>query len=139
MTSINAYLAFNGNCEEAFNFYGAIFGGEPPTFSRFKEFHAEDLGDSSDGEKIMHVALPIGSGTVLMGSDTVEGMGTFTVGTNFSLALQTDSREEADKLYDQLAAGGMATMPLAEAPWGSYFGMLTDQYDIQWMISHDPQ
>ena len=137
MTSINAYLTFNGNCEEAFNFYAAIFGDQTLTFSRFNDFHSEDMGESSEGEKIMQVALPIGNGTVLMGSDTLEAMGGVTVGTNFSLALQADSNEEADKFYNRLAAGGVATMPLDHAPWGAYFGMLTDKFGIQWMVTHD--
>ncbi|MBE2223787.1 MAG: VOC family protein [Anaerolineae bacterium] len=137
MTTINAYLNFNGNCEEVFNFYASVFGSEPPMFNRFKAFHSEDgLDDTNEGEKIMHVALPLGNGTVLMGSDTVAAMGEVTFGDNFSLSLQVDSQEEADNLYKQLSAGGVATMPLAHAPWGDYFGMLTDQFGIQWMINH---
>jgi PhnB protein len=137
MTTINTYLTFNGNCEEAFNFYASVFGGQTLQFSRFKEFHSEDMGDDlSEGEKIMHVALPIGNGTVLMGSDTVAAMGEVTFGDNFSLSLQVDRKEDADKFYSQLSADGMATMPLADAPWGDYFGMLTDQFGIQWMINH---
>jgi PhnB protein len=138
MTIINAYLNFNGNCEEVFNFYASVFGGQTLQFSRFKEFHSEDMGsDQSEGEKIMHVALPIGNGTVLMGSDTVVAMGEVTFGNNFSLSLQVDSIEEADNFYKRLSAGGEATMPLDYAPWGAYFGMLTDQFGIQWMINHD--
>ena len=138
MTTINTYLTFNGNCEEVFNFYASVFGNQTLTFSRFKEFHSEAMGDEmSEGEKIMHVALPIGHGTVLMGSDTVAAMGGVTFGNNFSLSLQVDSMEEADKFYKQLSTGGDATMPLDHAPWGAYFGMLTDQFGIQWMINHD--
>jgi PhnB protein len=138
MTTINTYLNFNGNCEEAFNFYASVFGGQSLTFNRFKEFHSEDMSDElSEGEKIMHVALPIGNGTVLMGSDTVAAMGNVTFGDNFSLSLQVDSQEDADKFYKQLSAGGEATMPLDHAPWGDYFGMLTDQFGIQWMINHE--
>lgn len=137
MTIINAYLNFNGNCEEVFNFYASVFGGQTPTFSRFKEFHSEGMSDDlSEGEKIMHVALPIGNGTVLMGSDTVAAMGEVTFGDNFSLSLQVDSQVEADNFYEQLSAGGEATMPLDHAPWGDYFGMLTDKFGIQWMINH---
>lgn len=137
MTTINAYLRFNGNCEEAFTFYASVFGEQTLMFNRFKEFHAGDMDDSGEGEKIMHVALPIGHGTVLMGSDSLEAMGGVTFGTNFSLSLQVDSQEEADELYNQLSVGGEVTMPLAQAPWGAYFGMLTDQFGIQWMINHD--
>ena len=136
MTMINAYLHFNGNCEEVFNFYASVFGGSP-MFNRYKEFHSEGMGDDlSEGEKIMHVALPIGNGTVLMGSDTVAAMGEVTFGDNFSLSLQVDSQEVADKIYKQLSADGEATMPMNHVPWGDYFGMLTDQFGIQWMINH---
>lgn len=136
MTTINPYLTFNGNCEEAFNFYASVFGSESPMFNRFKAFHAEDGLDNSEGEKIMHVALPIGNGSVLMGSDTVEAMGSAVFGSNFSLSLQVDSPAEADRFYAGLAAGGTAAMPMAHAPWGDYFGMLTDKFGIQWMINH---
>lgn len=136
MTTINPYLTFNGNCEEAFNFYASIFGGEPPLFNRFNAYPSEDGIDNSEGEKIMHVALPIGQGTVLMGSDTLQAMGTAVFGDNFSLSLQVDSQADADRFYAGLAAGGAATMPLAHAPWGDYFGMLTDKFGIQWMINH---
>jgi len=136
MTTINIYLTFNGNCEEAFNFYASIFGSEPPMFNRFNAFHSEDGLDNAEGEKIMHVALPIGNGTVLMGSDTVAAMGSAVFGSNFSLSLQVDSQAEANRFYNGLAAGGAATMPMAHAPWGDYFGMLTDQFGIQWMINY---
>ena len=137
MATINTYLTFNGNCEEVFNFYASVFGGQSLAFSRFKEFHSEGMGDDlSEGDKIMHVALPIGNGTVLMGSDTVAAMGEVTFGDNFSLSLQVESQEEADDFYKQLSAGGQATLPLDHAPWGDYFGMLTDQFGIQWMINY---
>ncbi len=136
MTTINPYLTFNGNCEEAFNFYASIFGSDPPMFNRFNAFHSEDGIDNSEGEKIMHVALPIGLGTVLMGSDALKAMGTAVFGDNFSLSLQVDSQADADRFYEGLVAGGMATMPMAQAPWGDYFGMLTDQFGIQWMINY---
>ena len=136
MTTINPYLTFNGNCEEAFNFYASVFGSEPPMFNRFNAFHAEDGLDNAEGEKIMHVALPVGNGTVLMGSDTVEAMGKAVFGSNFSLSLQVDSQADADRFYAGLSAGGQATMPMAHAPWGDYFGLLTDQFGIQWMINH---
>lgn len=136
MTTINPYLTFNGNCEEAFDFYASVFGSESPTFMRFNAFHAEDDLENAEGQKIMHVALPIGHGTVLMGSDTIEAMGSVLFGSNFSLSLQVDSQAEADRFYNGLAAGGAANMPMAQAPWGDYFGMLTDKFGIQWMINH---
>ena len=137
MTTINPYLNFNGNCEEAFNFYASVLGSEPPMFMRFKDMHSEDgLDNISEGEKIMHVALPLDNGSVLMGSDTIEAMGSVEFGDNFSLSLQVDSQTDADRFYAGLSAGGQATMPMAQAPWGDYFGMLTDQFGIQWMINH---
>ena len=136
MTTINPYLTFNGNCEEAFNFYASVFDSESPMFNRFNDFPSEDGAPNSEGEKIMHVAIPLGQGTVLMGSDALQAMGTPVIGDNFSLSLQVDSRADADKFYAGLSAGGQATMPMAQAPWGDYFGMLTDQVRIQWMINH---
>ena len=137
MTTINAYLTFDGNCEEAFNFYASVFDQPNLAFNRFQDFQPEGMGEMAEGEKIMHVALPVGHGTVLMGSDSLQSMGGVTVGNNFSLSLQVDSKKEADELYNRLVEGGQATMPLAQAPWGAYFGMLTDQFGIQWMINHD--
>ena len=135
MTTINPYLMFNGNCEEAFNFYASLFGGEPPKFMRFKDMQSEDELAGSDGDRIMHVALPIGNGSVLMGSDTLEAMGNVVFGDNFNLSLQVDSQADADKFYAGLAAGGVTTMPLDHAPWGDYFGMLKDKFGIEWMIN----
>ncbi len=136
MTTINPYLTFNGNCEEVFNFYASVFGGESPLFNRFNDFPSGDGIPNNEGEKIMHVALPICQGTILMGSDIMEAMGNVLVGSNFSLALQVDSQAEADRLYNGLSIRGEATMPMAQVPWGDYFGMLTDQFGIQWMINH---
>ncbi len=136
MTTINPYLTFNGNCEEAFNFYASVFGSDPPMFMRFSGMHSEDELSGSEAEKIMHVALPLGHGTVLMGSDTLEAMGRAVFGSNFSLSLQVDSPADADRFYNDLSAGGEETMPMAQAPWGDYFGMLTDKFGIQWMINN---
>lgn len=136
MTTVNPYLGFSSNCEEAFNFYKSVFGGDFLTVMRFKDMPFEQM-DKSEGEKIMHVALPIGQGTILMGSDTPASMGPTTTGTNFSISISPDSEEEATKLFNGLSAGGQVTMPLDKAPWGAYFGMLTDKYGIQWMVNYD--
>lgn len=91
----------------------------------------------SEKEKIMHVSLPIGSG-ILMGSDSSEAFGHATVtGTNFSISVNADTDEQADKLFNGLSAGGLVTMPMSKTFWGSYFGMLTDKFGIQWMVSHE--
>jgi PhnB protein len=92
---------------------------------------------ASEAEKIMHCALPIGQGTILMGGDALEAMGKTTIGTNLSIAVSPDSEEEATKIFNGLAAGGRIDMPLDQAPWGALFGMLTDKFEIQWMVNYD--
>jgi PhnB protein len=137
MAAINPYLNFSGNCEEAFNFYKSVFGGEFLTKMRFKEAPAEYQMAENEGEKIMHVALPIGQGTILMGSDRPSAMGPTTNGNNYSISINTTSEQEAAKLFQGLSAGGQVTMPLEKAFWGAYFGMFTDKFGIQWMVNYD--
>jgi PhnB protein len=137
MTAINPYLNFGGNCEEAFNFYKSVFGGEFLTVMRFKDVPAEYQMAESEGEKIMHVSLPIGSGNVLMGSDRPAAMGPTTNGNSYFISINTESEAEASKLFNGLSVGGQVTMPLDKAFWGAYFGMLTDKFGIQWMVNYD--
>lgn len=138
MKAVNPYLNFNGNCEAAFEFYKSVFGGEFATVMRFKETPSEVMEvPASEAEKIMHMALPIGPETMLMGSDVPEGMGPFTPGTNFAISISADSEAEATALFNKLSAGGQVTMPLDKAFWGDYFGMLTDKFGVQWMVSYD--
>jgi PhnB protein len=137
MAAINPYLNFDGNCEDAFNFYKSIFGGEFQTVMRYKEMPGEYQMAPGEGQKIMHVALPIGQGTTLMGSDTPADMGPTTVGKNLSISINAGSEAEANKLFKGLSASGQVTMPLEKAFWGSLFGMLTDKYGVQWMVSYD--
>lgn len=138
MTTVNIYLTFNGNCEEAFTFYQSVFGGEIPYMGRFGEMPA-DSGHTlapEEANKIMHVSLPISKETMLMGSDTAgEWSSQFTAGNNFSISISTDSKEEADRLFAGLSAGGHVTMPMNSTFWGDYFGMFTDKFGINWMIS----
>jgi len=137
MTTINVYLTFNGNCEEAFYFYKSVFGGEFTHIGKFKDMPENPKFPvaESDKEKIMHVSLPIGN-TVLMGSDTGGEWSTgFTQGNNFSVSINTDNKDEADRLFNKLSEGGKITMPMNKTFWGSYFGMFTDQFGIQWMVS----
>jgi PhnB protein len=137
MATINPYLLFNGNAEEAFNFYRSVFGGEFITLQRFKETPKADNVPSGDQDKIMHIALPIGQ-NVLMASDALESAGrTVTTGNNFSISVNAESEEEAEKFFNGLSAGGRANMPLEKTFWGAYFGMLTDKFDINWMVSYD--
>lgn len=141
MATINTYLTFNGKCEEAFNFYKSVFGGDFSYIGRFNEMPADDNYQVSevDKNKIMHVSLPIGS-TVLMGSDTIgEWAPTFIQGNNFSISISPDTRDEAEKLFNALSENGQVIMPLADTFWGAYYGMLTDQFGINWMVNFDQQ
>ncbi len=139
MPSVNVYLTFNGNCEDAFNFYKSVFGGEFPYIGRFKEMPPQEgvpPMSAADAEKIMHVSLPVGPHTVLMGSDTGgEWSSSYKPGNNFSISVNADSKEQADQIFNGLASGGMVTMPMNKTFWGDYFGMCTDKFGINWMMS----
>ena len=139
MLSINPYLTFNGNCEEAFNFYKSVFGGEYPYIGRFKDMPPSDGKNCppEDDNKIMHVSLPIGEGTVLMGSDCPSSYGAVVQGTNFAISINAKSRDEADRLFKGLSAGGKVTMPMEDTFWGAYFGMWEDKFGINWMMNYD--
>ena len=142
MALINPYLNFNGNTEEAFNFYKSVFGGEFAMVSRFKDMPNSSpvpLSDD-DGNKIMHISLPIGKSNVLMATDMLESMGQkMESGNRFSISISAESKEEADKLFNGLSEGGKIEMPIADSPWGSYFGMFKDKYDISWLVDFDPR
>ena len=135
MNSLNPYLNFNGNTEEVFTFYKSIFGGEFAMVMRFGDTPGCENMPETEKNGIMHIALPIGS-NVLMGTDVPKSMEQVTAGTNMSISVNVSSREEADKVYNGLSAGGKATMPMNDMFWGDYYGMLTDRYQIQWMISY---
>lgn len=140
MASVNIYLNFKGNCEEAFNFYKSVFGGEFLYIGRFGNMPAsEDYKvPEEDAQKIMHVSLPIGGGTTIMGSDTGgQWAPGFVQGNNFSISVNAESKEEAEKLFNGLSAGGNVTMPLSKTFWSENFGMLTDKFGIAWMVSFD--
>ena len=140
MKSISPYLTFNGDCEAAFNFYKDVFGGEFLHIGRFKEMPKEYPVDSKDENLVMHVTLPIGPHTVLMGSDTSESFGPPPMkGNNFSISYMAESKEEANKIFSTLAEDGTVTMPMSDTFWNSYFGMCTDRFGIQWMVSFDQQ
>jgi PhnB protein len=138
MVTVNPYLNFSGNTEEAFNFYKSVFGGEFITLQRFKDTPEAHRVPADELDKIMHVALPLGQGNILMATDALESMGHKLIpGNNFSLTVNAGSEAEADQLFNALAAGGQATVPLEKTFWGAYFGMLTDQFGIQWMVNYD--
>ncbi|MBA3680029.1 MAG: VOC family protein [Bacteroidetes bacterium] len=138
MNTICPYLTFKDNCEEAFNFYRSVFGGKFDYVGRFSEMPPADgqTVPAEEGNKIMHISLPISKETTLMGSDSSEAFGHASIiGNNFSISISAKSEKEANRLYSGLAAGGKSTMPMQKTFWGSYYGMLTDKYGVQWMVS----
>lgn len=138
MAQINPYLTFNGTCEQAFNFYKSIFGGEFTYIGKFKDMPSEQPLPEGVSELIMHVSLPISKETNLFGSDANEAFGqTAQAGTNFSVSINAESEAEAKKLFDGLSAGGKITMPLEKTFWGALFGMFTDKFGIHWMVNYD--
>ena len=136
MKSINPYLNFPGNTEEAFNFYKKVFGGDfAGGIFRFNDTPDSDKLSEGDRQKVMHVALPMGKDNMIMATDALESMGhKVTFGNNFYIAIHTDCREEADKLFNGLSEGGETEMPMADQFWGDYFGSLVDKFNVQWMI-----
>lgn len=141
MTTVNVYLTFDGDCKKAFDFYKSAFGGDFSYVGKFSEMPEQEgmpPVSERDKDKIMHISLPISKETTLMGSDTGgEWARGFMKGNNFSVSVNTDKKEEADRLFKELSAGGRQTMPMEKTFWGSYFGMLTDKFGISWMISFD--
>ena len=132
--SLSTYLTFNGNCREAFDFYRSVFGTEFVVLSTFAEAPEDMEVPEEDRDKVMHVTLPIGS-SVLMGSDKDPSGPPVVIGGNFSISVDTEGREESDDLIGKLAAGGTVSMPMQETFWGSYFGLCTDKFGVNWMIS----
>ena len=138
MTTVNIYLYFKGNCEEAFSFYKSVFKREFQYKGRYKDVPeaARQYFPHCTDEQIMHIALPISKETILMGADMINKNDTKTEYANhFSLYLNTDSKKEADRLFNALSAGGEIKMPMAEQFWGSYYGICMDKFGINWKIS----
>lgn len=135
MATINVYINFNGNAGEAFTFYKSVFGGEFTRVARFKDLASPEFPvAASDADKIMHIALPIGS-NVLMGNDVPENMGRTNENENRSkISINCESKEEADRLFNGLSEGGSVEFPIGDSPWNSYFGMFRDKYGIEWMV-----
>jgi len=135
MALINPHINFNGNAEEAFNFYKSVFGGEFTKIIRFKDLAGPEFPvAANEANKIMHIALSFGK-NLLMANDVPESMGRTNENENRSkIYISAESREEADKLFNGLSAGGNIEMPMADSPWGSYFGMFRDKYGIEWMV-----
>ena len=139
MAKINPHINFNGNAEEAFTFYKSVFGGAFEKIIRYKDIASAEFPIAEHEEnKIMHIALPIGP-NMLMANDVPEIMGRTNENENRSkIFIKAQSREEADKLFNGLSAGGNIEMPIGDAPWGTYFAMFRDKYGIEWMVEFDP-
>ena len=140
MRAINPWINFNGNAEEAFTFYKSVFGGEFTKIVRFKDLAtAEFPVAANDADKLMYIALPIGSNNVLIANDVPEFMGRVSENENRSkIAVSAESREEADNIFNRLSAGGDVEGPIGDSPWGTYAGMFRDKYGIEWIVEFDP-
>lgn len=140
MALINPHVNFNGNAEEAFTFYKSVFGGEFTKIIRFKDLTTAGFPvDKKEENKVMHIELPIGK-SKLMANDVPEVMGRTNENENRSkIVITAESKEEADKLFNGLSAGGEIEGAIGDSPWGSYFGMFRDKYGIEWMVSFDPK
>jgi PhnB protein len=139
MVTINPYINFNGNAEEAFDFYKSVFGGEFETIIRFKDLGAEVHVTENDANKIMRIALPIG-GNILIANDVPTSMGPVNENENRSkISVRTESRAEADKIFTGLTVGGAIEMPMSDTSWDTYFGMFRDKFGIEWTVEFDPK
>ena len=138
MTKLNTYLNFAGNTEQAFNFYSSVFGGELTPVVRFKDMPIEGVTiPEEDQDKVMHIALLIGEDQLLMGTDVLESLGQeLVLGNNTHISIQPDSKEEADRLFKGLSAGGAIEMPMADQPWGDYYGSFKDKFGVRWMVNY---
>ena len=139
MATINPYINFNGNAEEAFTFYQSVFGGEFTSVIRFKDLESAEFPVSeADADKLMRIVLPIG-GNVLIANDVPTSLGPVSENENRSkIAVSVDSREEADRIFTGLSADGSIEMPLSDSPWGTSFAMFRDKYGIEWTVEFDP-
>jgi PhnB protein len=135
MKASNITIMFNGQTEAAFNFYRSVFGGEFSTLQRMKDIPGDHPMSPEAAEKILYVQLPVGN-SVIMGMDVPESRPPINAGNNFMVTLDTSSEEETTQLFNGLAEGGFVMMPLGQQFWGAFFGMVTDQFGIQWMLSY---
>jgi PhnB protein len=141
MAIINPHINFNGNAEEAFTFYKSVFGGAFAKIIRFKDLASPEFPvEKKEENKIMHIALPIGKTNMLMANDVPESMGKTNENENRSkIVIFAESKEEADKLFNGLSAGGQIEGPIGDSPWATYFGCFRDKYGIEWMVEFDPK
>jgi len=141
MKAINPWINFNGNAEEAFTFYKSVFGGDFAKIVRFKDIASDEFPiPENEANKIMQIALPVGKNNVLIANDVPEFLGRVDENENRSkIAISAESREEADKLFNGLSAGGAIEGPIGDSPWGTYAGMFRDKYGIEWIVDFDGQ
>lgn len=138
MPSLNPYLGFDGNCEEAFEFYRSVFGGEFSDLTRYSDAPPDAPGTPEDAEKIMHVSLAIADGEVLMGSDRPSDMGPGRTGDSVAISIGPDDADQGRRIFEGLATGGHVAVPYERQFWGADFGMCTDKYGITWMVNYVP-
>lgn len=140
MATLNPWINFNGNAEEAFTFYKSVFGGDFTKVVRFKDIASDEFPVAEKEEdKIMYIALPIGSSTVLVANDVPEVLGRVNEQENRSkIFVRTESKEEADRVFSGLSVGGAVEGPMGDSPWGSYAGMFRDKYGIEWIVEFSP-
>lgn len=140
MTTLNPWINFNGNAEEAFTFYKSIFGGEFAKIVRFKDIASEEFPvNEKEENKIMYIALPISKDAMLIANDIPEVMGQVNEHENRSkILVRTENKEEADKLFNGLSSGGEVEGAIGDSPWGTYAGMFRDKYGIEWIIEFSP-
>ena len=138
MATINPYINFNGNAEEAFNFYKSVFGGEFASIVRFKDLESPEFPVPEDeAHKIMRIVLPIG-GNTLIANDVPESMGPVNENENRSkISVHAESQAEADNIFAGLTVGGTIEMPMSDSPWGTYFGMFRDKFGIEWTVEFE--
>jgi PhnB protein len=139
--TINPWINFNGNAEEAFNFYKSVFGGEFEKITRFKDLASSEFQvPAEEADKIMRIALQIGQSNVLLANDVPSFMGKVNENENRSkISISAESKEEADRLFAGLSAGGQVEGAMSDSPWGSYFGMFRDRYGIEWTVEFSPR
>ncbi|MGF7079407.1 VOC family protein [Mucilaginibacter sp. UYCu711] len=140
MRTINTWINFNGNAEEAFTFYRSVFGGEFAKIIRFKDLASAEFSvPEKEANKIMTIALPLGKHNMLIANDVPEFMGRVNENENRSkIVASAESREEADKIFNGLSAGGDIEGAIGDSPWGTYAGMFRDKYGIEWIVEFDP-
>lgn len=140
MTTINPWINFNGNAEEAFTFYKSVFGGEFTKVIRFKDLaSAEFQVPEKEANKIMQIILPIGGANMLIGNDVPEFMGKVSENENRSkIHLGVESREDAERIFNELSVGGQTEGSVGDSPWGTYAGMFRDKYGIEWIVEFNP-